>query len=292
MEIDAPLVSALICDQFPQWRGRSVAPVSESGWDNRTFRLGPDMVVRMPSAERYVSAISKEQTWLPRLKAHLPLTIPEIVGIGAPGLGYPWPWSIRLWIEGEPCRADRIGDEAAFAAALAGFLRRLQSVDARTGPPAGEHNFHRGGDLAVYDPQMRQALARLADGPARAQTAALWERALASRWQWPPVWVHGDLAASNLLVKDGRLQAVIDFGQLGAGDPACDLAIAWTLFTDKGRQVFRDRLALDDETWSRAMGWVAWKAVILATGVAMSTAANVADAGRILGVVLADEADR
>lgn len=289
MIIDASLVSALISDQFPQWGGRPVAQVAESGWDNRTFRLGSDMVVRMPSAERYASAILKEQTWLPRLRTHLPLEIPEIVGVGVPGLGYPWAWSIHFWIEGETSRPDRIQNEAEYATALAEFLMALHSVDANKGPAAGEHNFHRGGDLATYDWQMRDAIPRLATASARAQTAALWEKALASRWLSHPVWVHGDFAASNLLVRGGQLCAVIDFGQLGTGDPACDLVIAWTLFTDNAREVFRQRLALDSETWTRAMGWAAWKAVILLTGLARSTPANVADAGRILSVVLADE---
>ena len=288
MEIDARLVAALVADQFPQWRNLDVQPVGENGWDNRSFRLGRDMLVRMPSAERYAAAVMKEQEWLPRLAAGLPLAIPRVQALGQPGLGYPWCWSVYGWIKGQPAIASPCRDEAEFAATLAGFLTALQGIPATGGPSAGEHNFHRGGDLAVYEAQMRAAIDRASGAGVRSRLGAVWEAARGSRWQGAAVWIHGDLAPGNLLMRGGRLHAVIDFGQLGTGDPACDLVIAWTTLGARGRKVFRDHVALEADTWARARGWAAWKAAILLSGVAAGPSAAVYDAGRVLTRVLDD----
>ncbi|HYD46399.1 MAG TPA: phosphotransferase, partial [Phenylobacterium sp.] len=145
---------------------------------------------------------------------------------------------------------------------LAGFLAALQAIGAEGGPAAGRHSFHRGGSLAVYDAQTREAIATLGpaiDGPA---ATAAWEAALASAWDRSPVWAHGDVAVNNLLVEAGRLSAVIDFGTSAVGDPACDLVIAWTLFEGESRAAFRAGLALDEATWARGRGWALWKALI------------------------------
>jgi aminoglycoside phosphotransferase (APT) family kinase protein len=152
----------------------------------------------------------------------------------------------------------------------------------------GSHNFHRGGALGIYDGQTRQAIAALEgkiDGDA---ATAVWEAALASVWKRPPVWVHGDVSAGNLLVQAGRLGAVIDFGQLGVGDPACDLAIAWTFFDGASRQAFRDALPLDDATWARGRGWALWKVLIVTSGLVGATAYDAARSPQILDEVLAD----
>jgi len=286
LRIDEGLARALLAAQFPQWAELPIAPVAVNGWDNKTFRLGEDLSLRMPRHEAYAAQVEKEHRWLPVLAGGLPLPIPQPVGRGAPGPGYPLPWSVYGWLDGEPLAGA--ADDTQLALDLAAFLRALQAVPAGEGPAAGAHNFFRGGPLSTYDAQTREAIARLEDaGQARA-AQTVWDRALASAWRGPSVWVHGDVAAGNLLMQDGRLAAVIDFGCLGTGDPACDLVMAWTRFTGQARAQFRSAMGLDAQTWARARGWALWKALILATGVAQAAPAQVADARRVLGEVLGD----
>lgn len=287
VNIDAHLAARLVGAQFPQWAGLPVRPVVPGGWDNRTFRLGETMSVRLPSRAVYVAQIDKEQAWLPKLAPHLPLPVPKPIARGEPGEGYPWPWSVYAWLEGERAQPDHIGDLAIFARELAGFLGALQRIDASDGPPAGPHNFWRGGPLATYDTEAREALQALAGRIDTAAATRVWEAALASTWPGPPVWVHGDIAPGNLLVQAGRLSAVIDFGSSGVGDPACDLAIAWTLFEGESRTAFRDTLALDPDTWARARGWALWKALILLAGFS-GDHPDTPRAGAVLDAVLAD----
>ena len=150
----------------------------------------------------------------------------------------------------------------AFATALAEFLVALQRADATGGPPPGKHNFFRGGSLTVYDGETRRAIAAL-DGAVDAGMATeIWETALAATWRGEPVWVHGDVAIGNLLVREGRLSAVIDFGSSAVGDPACDLYIAWTFLEGEGREAFRAAMPADEATWARGRGWTLWKAQI------------------------------
>ena len=263
---DAALVRRLVAAQFPQWAHLPVRPVIFGGKNNTTFHLGEEMSVRLPRARHYVAQVEKEQAWLPRLAPHLPLPIPEPVGLGRAGEGYPWPWSVYRWIEGETADRADIPDLPQFARDLAGFLTALQAIDVADGPVAGQHNFFRGGPLATYDDQTRQAIVDLGDSIDGGAALAVWEQALAAEWTHPPVWLHGDVAAGNLLVKDGRLSAVIDFGILGVGDPACDLAIAWTLLHGPARAAFGEALPLDAATWARGRGWTIWKALIVAAG--------------------------
>ncbi len=263
--IDALLVRRLIASQFPKWKELSIDPVAMSGWDNRTFHLGNDMSVRLPSAAEYELQVEKEHLWLPKL-APLPLPIPVPLAMGKPEYGYPWKWSIYRWLEGESAASAPIDGLAEFAADLANFLTALHRIDSTGGPAPGLHSFYRGGSLSVYDTETRGAIASL-KGKIDAKAATeIWEKALSTSWKKPPVWVHGDISAGNLLVKAGKLCAVIDFGQLAVGDPACDLAIYWTLFHGKSRGVFQERLSLDQETWARALGWVLWKNLIVAAG--------------------------
>jgi aminoglycoside phosphotransferase (APT) family kinase protein len=261
-DITASVVAALIHDQFPQWAHLPVAPVALDGWDNTMFRLGDELSVRLPSGDPYVAQLEKEQRWLPLLARHLPLRIPEPVAVGVPNVGFPRPWSIYRWIEGEPANVDRVADATAFASDLAEFLSALYAIDANDGPVAGEHNFFRGGPVDTYDAQSRGSIQLLADEIDRHAAIEVWEAAMASKWDRSPVWVHGDVAPSNLLVMDGSLRAVIDFGCAGVGDPACDLVMAWTFFGNESREMFRRRLAVDDATWARGRGWALWKALI------------------------------
>jgi aminoglycoside phosphotransferase (APT) family kinase protein len=253
-------VRRLVDTQFPEWRSLPIEPVALDGWDNTTYRLGDHLSVRLPNDDAYVPQVEKEHRWLPVLARGLPLAVPEPVAIGTPSDAFPRPWSVRTWIEGEPA-ATTSADRGRLAQRLGAFVRALHLVDARTGPVAGPHSFFRGGPLHVYDRETRDAIARLAgriDGRAVAET---WEKALASRWEPPPVWVHGDMAPSNLIVQGGELVAVIDFGCAAVGDPACDLVVAWTFFDAAERNLFQSEIALDDDTWDRARGWALWKAL-------------------------------
>ncbi|WP_105418924.1 aminoglycoside phosphotransferase family protein [Neorhizobium sp. T25_27] len=266
VEIDVPLVRGLIAEQFPEWAGLDVRPVTNGGWDNRTFHLGDSMSVRLPSAERYVAQVEKEHRFLPALGPRLPLPIPVPLGLGKPGGGYPWPWSVYAWIAGDRSSLQAIADLTVFAEDVAVFLLALWKIDASDGPPAGTHNFFRGGSLEVYDAETRRSIDILSGEIDVPLITEIWERALASTWKNTPVWVHGDVAEGNLLVRGGRLAAVIDFGSSGTGDPACDLVIAWTLFDEPAARAFRNRVGLDAETWERARGWCLWKALITVAG--------------------------
>jgi aminoglycoside phosphotransferase (APT) family kinase protein len=260
--IDAALVRRLVRAQFPQWKDLCIEPVEVDGWDNRTYRLGNEMAVRLPTHERYAAAIDKEDHWLPRLAPALPVPIPLPLAKGVPAEGYPFGWSIRRWLHGETASLQRIGDLSGFASALAGFVRSLQRTDAAGGPRAGSHSFFRGASPAVYDDETRRCLAVLDGRIDTVRASAVWDAALAATWTGPERWFHGDLAAGNLLVQDGRLAAVIDFGTCGVGDPACDLVIAWTLFSGPSREIFRSAVDQDANTWARARGWALWKSLI------------------------------
>jgi aminoglycoside phosphotransferase (APT) family kinase protein len=253
--IDAGLVGRLVADQFPQWGDLPVVPVEADGWDNRTYRLGSALSVRLPTAEGYVPAVLKEHRWLPVLAPQLPLPVPESIALGEPTTGFPRPWSVRRWIDGTPVGVGI--DEERFALDLAQFLVALRAVDAREGPRAGTHSFFRGGSLAAYDEETRRCLTQL-----DLDDHGAWEAALASAWDRPDVWFHGDVAVGNMLTREGRLAAVIDFGTCGVGDPACDLVIAWTFLGRPAREVFRSAVGLDEETWARARGWALWKALL------------------------------
>jgi aminoglycoside phosphotransferase (APT) family kinase protein len=286
--IDATLVKRLIAAQFPQWSHLPVTPVEIDGWDNRTYRLGDDLTVRLPTAAGYVPAVDKENEWLPRLAPSLPVAIPTIVAKGVPGEGYPFPWSIRGWIQGETAAQARIDDMAQFATSVAEFLLALQRCDSSGGPAAGEHSWYRGAAPAHYDEETRRCLTELQGHVDTDRAAAVWDAALAAEWHGEPVWFHGDIAAGNLLAVDGKLVAVIDFGTSGVGDPACDLVISWTMFHGESREAFRHTIGQDPGTWARARGWALWKALLVLSE-SIDTDQEVAAANRrVIDEVLAD----
>lgn len=264
--ITSELVRALVAEQFPEWAGLPVSPILPGGNDNRSFRLGDALMVRLPSHRAYAAQVAVENEWLPRLAPNLPLAVPVPVGMGEPTKLLPWPWSIYRWIEGDALLpTDRL-DLSGLAITLGGFLRALQATDATGGPPTSDRNFGRGGPLARYDEQVSRALDVLGQAIDRDSAAAIWKRALDEPWSGPPVWVHGDLAPGNLLFRGRRLAAVIDWGQCCVGDPACDLAMAWTSFDEPARRAFRAKLPLDAATWNRGAGWALWKALIVLAG--------------------------
>ena len=262
-DITVEVARRLVAAQFPQWAELPVRPVAHDGWDNTTFRLGDELSLRLPSDDGYVAQIAKEHRGLPVLAPLLPRSIPEPVAVGRPDGAFPRPWSIYRWIDGEIAGHAPIADLSAFATDLATFLATLQSIDSTDGPAAGAHSFFRGSPLTVYDDDARQAIGALAGDIDTDAVTALWESAIATTWDRAPVWVHGDVAPSNLLVADdGALRAVIDFGCSAVGDPACDLVIAWTFFAGASRKAFVAASALDDDTWQRGRGWALWKALI------------------------------
>ena len=286
--INDGLIHRLVAIQFPQWKELSIRPVARSGWDNRTFHLGEHMLVRMPSEADYALQVEKEQRWLPKLAPLLPLPIPAPLALGEPAEGYPWRWSIYRWIEGEAAASAPISDLKKFAIDLANFLVALQKIDSTGGPLAGPHSFYRGGSLLTYDAETRQALEILKDRIDVNTATEVWETALVTTWHDSPAWVHGDISVGNLLVKDGQLSAVIDFGQLSIGDPACDLAIAWTLFKDESREAFRLSFNLDADTWARGRAWTLWKALICASNLTNSNAVEAQQALNIIEEILVD----
>lgn len=259
MQITEELVKQLIHEQFPDWQGLPVQGVANSGWDNRTFHLGTEMLIRLPCDEEHAPPIMKEYQWLPTLAKNLSIEITTPIALGQPSSTYPWYWTINHWIDGDAASKQNIQDMNLFAKELAEFLNEFRKIDSSDGPEAGAHNFYRGGSLKAYDHEMQIAIPKIKDIDQRQTATALWSDALSSEWQQKPVWVHGDLAVGNILVYQGKLRAIIDFGQLAVGDPACDLVIAWNFFSGDSRKLFKNTVNLDQNTWKRALGWAFWK---------------------------------
>jgi aminoglycoside phosphotransferase (APT) family kinase protein len=228
MLINETLVRRLISSQFPDWKDLPIRPVTLSGWDNKTFHLGEDMLIRMPSAAEYASQVEKEHKWLPKLAPFLPLPIPVPLAIGKPADDYPWSWSIYRWLEGEIASSAPISNLCDFAKSLAQFLIALQRIDSTGGPLPGPHSFYRGGLLKNYDCETRQAIGALKGKIDVVAAIEVWETALKTKWNKVPV--------------------------------------SWTLFKSKSRVAFREMRSLDDETWARGRGWALGKALINAAG--------------------------
>lgn len=261
MLIDDDLVRGLLAEQFPRWAKLPVASVPLPGMDNATFRLGDGLSVRLPRYERWIGQVEREQRWLPWLAPQLPLTISAPLALGRPGRGFPFPWSVYRWLEGEAATTESLADPVRTARELAGFIRALQKIDPTGGPAPGLSNAFRGErvgtecDSLAADSLVRAKIAKLAGIVDTDAVTAVWEAALAApAWDRPPVWLHGDLATGNLLAVEGHLSAVIDFGTLAVGDPACDLIPTWMFLPATARDAFREAVDQDDATWARARG--------------------------------------
>ena len=251
VETDVGLVARLLADQFPKWANLPIEPVRSAGTDNALYRLGPDMTVRMPRIDWAVNAVDREHRWLPRIAPLLPVAIPVPLGTGEPGQGYPYPWSIYPWLKGENPAVGQLADPDGLARDLAGFVAALHAIDPAGGPRGG-----RGVPLEQRESPTRAAIKALQGTIDPAAVTTAWEAALqVPAWDGPPVWAHGDLSPGNLLIVEGRLSAVIDFGTLGIGDPAVDLIVAWNLLPVATRAVYREALRIDDHTWQRGRGW-------------------------------------
>lgn len=248
------------------------------------------MSVRLPCAQAYSAQVAVEHRWLPFLAPSLPLRIPEPLAMGTPSHCFPWNWSVYRWIPGEVSSRENINSLPDFSRQLAAFLSALQQIGAASGPLPGPANFHRGGSLSVYDDQARSAIAALGERINKGAADRVWSAGLGTCWERPPVWVHGDIALGNLLLNRGNLVAVIDFGQLAVGDPACDLAIAWTLLRGDNRAAFRNTLGLDPSTWQRGRAWALWKAMIVAAGMTIANADEGVLCWQVIDEVLAEHA--
>ena len=261
-EPSVALVRVLVREQFPEWADLEVTEVSSQGWDNRTFRLGSVMSVRLPSGAGYAPQVDTEHRWLPFLSRYLQTPIPTPLAKGAASPQFPWAWSVYRWLDGTPLEETPTGNLDTLAVDVAAFLRALQSIPTPADAPEPEQaNGFRGAPFDRYVAEGQEAV-RMLDESVQ-QRARIWlDQATESSWTSAPVWVHGDMAAGNLLLHDGRLGGVIDFGCMAVGDPACDLTMAWTIFDARSRGIFRDHVDQAPETWSRARGWALWKALI------------------------------
>ncbi len=254
IETTTDLVRGLVASQCPHLSDRRIQPVAESGTDHALYRLGKDLVARLPIIDWAAEQAESDRRWLPELAPQLTLPIPVPVAVGRPGEGYPWPWSVVPWFAGEAANEANV-DLTTAAVDLAQFVRALHCITSTEGPvkPSGS----RGAPLRNLDAGIQRLIVELQGEIDATAVAKVWDEAVAApTWDAPPVWIHGDIQPGNLIVRERRLTAIIDFGGLGLGDPAPDLAPAWNLFDQRTRTIFADSLGYDEATWTRAKGWV------------------------------------
>jgi aminoglycoside phosphotransferase (APT) family kinase protein len=284
-EITASLVRSLVSEQFPQWADMPIRPVQVQGWDNRTFRLGDRLTVRLPSADGYVAGLAREEHTLATLGSSLRVAIPRVVATGAPSAAFDRPWSVREWIEGHTFSAVAPRDRESAISSVGDALRELQACDTVGGPWAGSASAYRGCHISAVGEEVQDRLS-LMTGRRAEGCRALWDAAVATVWTEPPMWVHGDVAPGNMVFDgNGRLAALIDFGQTCVGDPACDLAFAWLSCSARERDRLRDRLELPEDAWLRGAAWALWKTLI------SSPEEMLTKYGRSRDAVLSDVAD-
>jgi aminoglycoside phosphotransferase (APT) family kinase protein len=262
MDITLELAKKLIVTQFPEYAELNVSEVEQQGLDNKTYRVGDDMLIRMPTAESYALKVPIEQELLPTLAKHLSIAIPAPIKMGKPSDDYPYAFSIYKWLDGSSANHVTLDEQSLenLAFDLATFLKELQAITDVEGPSPGQHNWYRGDHISVYDSGAREQIAKLADIIDSNSAIDLWDRACGTKWNKEPIWIHGDFAFGNILIKDNKLSGVIDFGGTAMGDPACDLVIAWTYLSGKARDVFITEMGLDEDIWLRARAWALWKA--------------------------------
>jgi aminoglycoside phosphotransferase (APT) family kinase protein len=285
LETDKTLVRRLLVAQFPQWAELPVQALSAGGTDNAIYRLGAELSVRLPR-RRGASAgwLDKEFEWLHKLAPLLPFSIPTPLARGVPGEGYPNEWAVYDWLDGDDAASAHL-DLRGAAVDLAELLTALRRIDPAGGPTPGG----RGGPLGPRDEATRAGIAALGGAIDAAAVTAAWDEALAAPdWDRPPVWIHGDLDARNLLVQDGRITGVVDWGAACVGDPACDVKVAWAVLDAETRPIFRERLRIDDATWARGRGWALSQAMIALPYYLHTYPAIVEQAWRWLCEALAD----
>jgi aminoglycoside phosphotransferase (APT) family kinase protein len=258
VEIDADLVRRLIAAQLPHLSELPISEIASTGTVNAIFRLGGDLSVRLPRVSGGADDLERELAWLPKLVGRLPIAIPEPMVTGRPGYGFPFPWAVYRWIEGETYSAGCVDDERQAATDLAGFITQLRRIDRSSAPPTGRR------PLRELDAVTRDAIQSLRGALDTSATTAAWDVSVqAPPWDGNGVWLHCDLLPSNLLVAAGRLKAIIDFGSAGIGDPAQDVVPAWSVFDVAGRLAFRNALGVDDATWARARAYALHQALLI-----------------------------
>jgi aminoglycoside phosphotransferase (APT) family kinase protein len=261
VDISAGLVRRLVAEQFPRLSVLPLAEFHSTGTVNAIYRLGDELYVRLPRVRRWASGLEREWRWLPLLASSLTLRVPEPIVMGAPSSEYPFSWAVFRWIKGQTYSRDSIGDERQAAADLARFIIELRTKGdqlsaERETPFAGRPT------LAEQDADVTSWIEQSGDLINGAAVTAAWQDALKTpAWDGTPTWIHGDLVPPNLLVRDGRVYAVIDFGATGLGDPATDLIPAWSAFGQAARTIFRDLVGADDCTWRRGRGIALGQAV-------------------------------
>jgi aminoglycoside phosphotransferase (APT) family kinase protein len=286
IETDVALVRRLLAGQFPHWADLAIDPVVSYGTDHDIYRLGDHLAARLPRIGWATEQAVKEAKWLPRLAPHLPLAVPVQLALGQPAEGYPYEWSVYEWLPGENA-AGTVADLDQAAVDLAAFVRALRGVYVTGAPP--RPSGARGAPLAELDEQVRRSIAELGDRIDGRAALRSWERSVeASQWDGEETWVHGDLLPGNLLVVDGRLSAVIDFGSLNVGDPACDLQPAWNIFAGESRARYRAELEVDEGSWLRGRGWALYQAVVALPYYWDTNPGMIRQASHALAQVLAD----
>jgi aminoglycoside phosphotransferase (APT) family kinase protein len=257
VEVTEELVRRLLADQHHDLSHLPVV-VMANGWDNVLLRIGDDLVARLPRRALGAELVAHEQRWLPMLQPRLPLPVPAPVRVGRPGFGYPWSWSIVAFMPGQVAAVTPPADPREAAISLGGFLGALHSP----ADPDAPANPFRGIPLAGRTVNHEANLAAVADLVDSRAVQRVWDAALAApAWSGPAVWLHGDLHPANIVVHEGRISGVIDFGDITSGDPATDLSVAWMLLPADHHEAFRTAYAAagqhraDDTTWARAKGW-------------------------------------
>jgi aminoglycoside phosphotransferase (APT) family kinase protein len=299
VQTDAALAAALVAEQFPEWASLPVEPVASTGTDNAMYRLGGDLSVRMPRIDWAVAPLHREFTWLPRIAPALPFEAPVPLALGAPGEGFPWPWTVCRWIDGVHPVAGGGGpggeDTHALAADLGRFVLAMRALDPSGAPttawprPLHEEDELVRTNLGLLDEELR---------PVHGEVVAIWEEALAAPRADELVWIHGDLSPGNLLLRDddtrdeaGRLVGVLDFSSMGLGDPASDLRAAWNLLPAAARDTFRTAVDADDATWARARGWVLLQALAQLPYYATRNPPLAANARHVVAELVAERRD-
>jgi aminoglycoside phosphotransferase (APT) family kinase protein len=279
-DIDTALVRRLVAGQFPEWADLPVEPVTSSGTDNAMYRLGDELAIRLPRIAGAAADVELERRWLPTLAPHLPVAVPQPLEVGVPAEGYPHRWAVYRWLPG----ANPVTADEALASELAAFVLALREVPAAAAPAAS-----RGVPLAARDEPTRAALAKSDDLVDTDALTRVWDEALRLPvWAGPPTWLHGDLTPGNVLVRDGRLSAVIDWSCAGAGDPTVDLEVAWNLLPPGPREVYRAALDVDEVTWLRGRAWALSIAIIQLPYYLETNPALAANSRHVLAEVLAD----
>lgn len=282
--VDPRQVRRMVAGQFPQWADLPIEPVESAGTRHDIYRLGRELMVRLPRLEDAAGQAEKELRWLPVIAAEVPVPIPVPLALGEPAEGFPWPWSVYKWLSGQSADAMPLVDQRQLASRLAQFLTALHGVETTGGPES-----ERGISLAERDSITHDAIAALRGVIDTDQASSIWAASLAvPAWAGPLVWTHGDLFPSNLLVEQGRLMAVIDFGDLGLSDPACDLLGAWSVLTAESRAVLRAEMTIDEPTWARGRGWAMSIAMVALRYYRDENPALSAAASRVVTEVFAD----